>query len=296
MQDASTPRRRGPSARWILVGMAVLTGLAATGIAVALDNSAATPHASSEHHRHNRSAAPTGHAPTTTGATTSTLPPAGPGSVPGAVTAIGDSVMLDYQKPLRFALPGADVEATVSRQWSDGESLLGSIKSQGRLGGEVIVGLGTNGPITDADFDTMMSILQGASRVVFVNVHVDRPWQDTDNGCWTVELCDTRMQWWPSGPPWRTRLAMVRGGRNPSANQRTGSGGPGLVGGDHAHQGLNPRAVSWSAARSLPSSVRCGLTGVPETGSRADVCSVSICRSPPDVPPAARASLDGSPA
>ena len=27
----------------------------------------------------------------------------------------------------------------------------------------------------------MMSILQGASRVVFVNVHVDRPWQDTNN-------------------------------------------------------------------------------------------------------------------
>ena len=45
----------------------------------------------------------------------------------------------------------------------------------------MIVGLGTNGPITDADFDTMMSILGGASRVVFVNVHVDRPWQDSNN-------------------------------------------------------------------------------------------------------------------
>ena len=68
--------------------------------------------------------------------------------MPGAVTAIGDSVMLDYQDPLRFALPGADVEAAVSRQWSDGESLLSSIKAQGKLGGEVVVGLGTNGPIT----------------------------------------------------------------------------------------------------------------------------------------------------
>ena len=41
--------------------------------------------------------------------------------------------------------------------------------------------LGTNGPITDTDFDNMMSILQGASRIVFVNVHVDRPWQDPNN-------------------------------------------------------------------------------------------------------------------
>ena len=48
-------------------------------------------------------------------------------------------------------------------------------------GGDVIVGLGTNGPITDADFDDMMAILGGASRVVFVNVHVDRPWQDPNN-------------------------------------------------------------------------------------------------------------------
>ena len=43
----------------------------------------------------------------------------------------------------------------------------------------MIVGLGTNGPITAADFDSMMAILNGAtSPVVFVNTHVDRPWQD----------------------------------------------------------------------------------------------------------------------
>ena len=46
---------------------------------------------------------------------------------------------------------------------------------------DVIVALGTNGPITDTDFNDMMSILGGASRVVFVNVHVDRPWQDPNN-------------------------------------------------------------------------------------------------------------------
>jgi hypothetical protein len=90
--------------------------------------------------------------------------------------------MLDYQTPLQQAVPGINVEAAVSRQWSDGETILQQLKAAGQLGAVVIVGLGTNGPITDADFDAMMTTLSGASRVVFVTVHVDRPWQDPNNG------------------------------------------------------------------------------------------------------------------
>ncbi len=89
--------------------------------------------------------------------------------------------MLDYQDSLQAAVPGINVDAAVSRQWSDGETILQGMKASGQLGAQVIVALGTNGPITDTDFDTMMSILGGASRVVFVNVHVDRPWQDPNN-------------------------------------------------------------------------------------------------------------------
>jgi hypothetical protein len=100
---------------------------------------------------------------------------------PAQVTAIGDSIMVDYQDPLMVDIPGVTVDAVVGRQWSTGESILQRMRAMGQLGREVIVGLGTNGPITDADFDTMMSILADASRVAFVNVHVDRPWQDADN-------------------------------------------------------------------------------------------------------------------
>ena len=97
------------------------------------------------------------------------------------MTAVGDSVMIDYQVPLEADVPGIAVDAAVSRQWSDGESILSSLKASGQLGAEVIVALGTNGPITDTDFNSMMSILGGASRIVFVNTHVDRPWQDPNN-------------------------------------------------------------------------------------------------------------------
>ncbi|HEY5384940.1 MAG TPA: hypothetical protein VIJ56_06860 [Acidimicrobiales bacterium] len=141
--------------------------------------------ATSTHPRH-LSAASRPEATTTTTTTippttTTTTRPAGPGFNAGQVTAVGDSVMLDYQDPLKTTIPGINVDAAVSRQWSDGEQILQTFKADGQLGGDVIVGLGTNGPITDADFDNMMTILSGASRVVFVNVHVDRPWQDPNN-------------------------------------------------------------------------------------------------------------------
>jgi hypothetical protein len=118
-------------------------------------------------------------APPTT--TTSTLPPPAAGFLAGHVTAVGDSVMLDYQTPLETDIPGVDVEASVSRQWGAGEDLLTQLKAEGHLGAEVIVALSTNGPISSTDFDNMMSVLQGASRIVFVNVHVDRDWQDPNN-------------------------------------------------------------------------------------------------------------------
>ncbi len=119
--------------------------------------------------------------PPTTTTTASTLPPPGPGFVAGRVTAVGDSVMLDYQAALQADIPGVMVDASVSRQWSDGLQILQELKASGQLGAEVIVALGTNGPITDSDFDAMMQTLNGASRVVFVNIHVDRPWQDPNN-------------------------------------------------------------------------------------------------------------------
>jgi hypothetical protein len=178
-RHASTPTRWRPSGRITAVVLAVVALLAAGTAFLVFENSAtSTPshHLGAPARPRATTTAPT--APTTT--TTTTRPP-GPGFNPGQVTAIGDSLMLDYQDPLEMSIPGVKVDAAVSRQWTDGESILQTMKAYGLLGADVIVGLGTNGPITNADFDDMMSILGGASRVVFVNVHVDRPWQDLNN-------------------------------------------------------------------------------------------------------------------
>lgn len=100
------------------------------------------------------------------------LPSPGRGFVACRVTAIGDSVMLDVQPSLAAAIPGVAVDASVSRQWDAGVALAAQLRSQGVLGAIVVVDLGTNGPVSWQQFTNMMDVLAGASRVVFVSVHL----------------------------------------------------------------------------------------------------------------------------
>jgi hypothetical protein len=100
------------------------------------------------------------------------LPAPAKGFVACRVTAIGDSVMLDAQPALAAAIPGIDVQASVSRQWDTGVALAQQLKSAGVLGAIVVVDLGANGPISWQQLTNMMNVLAGASRVVFVTVHL----------------------------------------------------------------------------------------------------------------------------
>jgi hypothetical protein len=174
---------RSDGRRWriptLIAGAVIVVG---AGVAFVATRPAASPRTEAPLHSPGPSslhAAPT--TPTSTTTTTSTLPPPAAGFLPGHVTAVGDSVMLDYQTPLQTDIPGITVEAAVSRQWAAGEDVLAQLKAEGQLGAQVVVALGTNGPISSTDFTDMMNILQGASRIVFVNIHVDRPWQDPNN-------------------------------------------------------------------------------------------------------------------
>jgi hypothetical protein len=178
--DPAARKRRRPSGKVTVIALAVVALVGGAATFVVLETSATSTPA-----QHGAAAGHPGDSPQHIAAapttTTSTTRPAGPGFDVGKVTAVGDSVMLDYQDPLQASIPGIDVNAAVSRQWAAGEWILQVLKDENQLGADVIVALGTNGPITDTDFDAMMGILGGASRVVFVNVHVDRPWQDPNN-------------------------------------------------------------------------------------------------------------------
>jgi hypothetical protein len=169
-------RRRARRRRRLLIGLGLVVILALGAVGALL---------ASRHHQASRATAadPTTSkaAPTSSTSSTTTMQAPGPGFVAGKVTAVGDSVMIDYQDPLEQDIPGIAVDGTVSRQWYAGEQILSQLKASDSLGATVIVGLSTNGPISTADFDAMMSILSGASKVIFVNVHVDQPWQDPNN-------------------------------------------------------------------------------------------------------------------
>jgi hypothetical protein len=97
-----------------------------------------------------------------------------------SVTAIGDSVMLGALPDLRQAFPGAVVDAVEGRQAEEVFAIVDSLLANGHLGKIVVLQTGTNGTIDPAVLDTVLGKLAGR-KVVILNVHVPRPWQNADN-------------------------------------------------------------------------------------------------------------------
>jgi peptidoglycan/LPS O-acetylase OafA/YrhL len=125
----------------------------------------------------------------------STIPPDVDGTVSttppeNRVLAIGDSVMLDAATDLVQDLgPSTVVDAVVGRQVSDGIERLSDYQAAGRLSDltALVIGLGTNGPMSLAQCDQILSLASSVPRVVFVNVRMPRPWESITNG--TLATC-----------------------------------------------------------------------------------------------------------
>ena len=96
------------------------------------------------------------------------------------VTAIGDSVMLGAVAGLTDALPGATVDAVEGRQPSSAFSLIDGLVSNGHLGADVVLNIGTNGTIDPHALDSLLTLVADR-RVTILNLHVPRPWQDLNN-------------------------------------------------------------------------------------------------------------------
>jgi peptidoglycan/LPS O-acetylase OafA/YrhL len=125
-------------------------------------------------------------APTTTAhppppsSTVATIPPIVPMS--GAqLTAIGDSVLLGARGWMREQFPGLMLNAEVGRQFYVLPDLLPALAKFGALRADVIIDLGTNGPPTAQDLDTVLTYLSHAHRVVLVTTREPRSWQDLSN-------------------------------------------------------------------------------------------------------------------
>jgi peptidoglycan/LPS O-acetylase OafA/YrhL len=128
-----------------------------------------------------------GHARPTPGqapAPAATPSPSGPGpwKIHGRqVTAIGDSVMLASAQQLHSALPGIYIDAQVSRQMAAGLAEVSSLASEGLLRPVVIVGLGTNGAVTNGQIRDLLAEIGPSRKLVLVNTYEARPWEHADN-------------------------------------------------------------------------------------------------------------------
>ncbi|WP_022883245.1 acyltransferase family protein [Glaciibacter superstes] len=104
--------------------------------------------------------------------------PAPAGAIPTGdkITAVGDSVMLAAAPELQASFPGIAIDAAVSRSMQTAPAILTSLADTGQLRPVVLVGLGTNGPIDEADLAAIESILGPDRELVVINTFADRDW------------------------------------------------------------------------------------------------------------------------
>ena len=99
----------------------------------------------------------------------------------GALTAIGDSVMLGVAGQLMDKIDGSQVDAEVSRQASGVLERVQKLSKKGLLAPTVVIHTGTNGIVTEDQLREMLDLLSDRERVVVVNTNVPRPWMEPNN-------------------------------------------------------------------------------------------------------------------
>src|SRR5690606_34739464 len=108
-------------------------------------------------------------------------PAAPPAQTIPSVTAVGDSVMLGAAYAMAGSIPGIDLDAEVGRQAASAIGLIQHKAAAGVLGQVVVVHIGNNGTLTNEQFDQLMAAIGPERRVVVLNLHVPRAWQDSNN-------------------------------------------------------------------------------------------------------------------
>jgi peptidoglycan/LPS O-acetylase OafA/YrhL len=104
-----------------------------------------------------------------------------PTNANGALTAIGDSVMLGIASQLQAKVDGTQVDAEVSRQASGVLERVQRLSKKGLLAPTVVLHTGTNGVVTEDQLREMLDILSDRERVIVVNTNVPRPWMEPNN-------------------------------------------------------------------------------------------------------------------
>ena len=95
-------------------------------------------------------------------------------------TFIGDSVMKMGEPYIKEIFKDANIDAKVSRQFTDLPKVLESLTATKKLKNIVIIHLGTNGVINKESFESSMKLLEGKT-VYLMNTVVPKPWEKSVN-------------------------------------------------------------------------------------------------------------------
>ena len=96
------------------------------------------------------------------------------------VTFVGDSILLGAAAPLTEVFPQSVIDGKVGRQLSQSADVVQSLLDSGSMNDVVVIVLGSNGPFTEDQLDSLMQML-GDREVFLMNTHVPREWQDNVN-------------------------------------------------------------------------------------------------------------------
>jgi peptidoglycan/LPS O-acetylase OafA/YrhL len=132
---------------------------------------------------------PTGAAPSTSSPSSLSPSPAAcpssaarPPKVSGRqVTAIGDSVMVASAAALDAALPGIYIDAEVGRAMINGLAAIQSLAARGELRPYVVVGLGTNGPVSAAQIRQLRRLVGPNRELILINTFGPMSWESSVN-------------------------------------------------------------------------------------------------------------------
>ena len=97
------------------------------------------------------------------------------------VTAIGDSVMVASAAALDGALPGVYINAQVGRAMVNGLTVIQGLAARGELRHFVVVGLGTNGPVSAAQIRQLRRLIGPDRDLILVNTYGPMPWESSVN-------------------------------------------------------------------------------------------------------------------
>ncbi len=100
---------------------------------------------------------------------------------PYSVLLIGDSVSLMAMDSFNETFPGGHMDSSVSRWVAEAPGIVDHYKSLSLVGDVVVIALGTNGPVTDDQFDDIMNVVPKETRCFFVNTRDTQDWMASCN-------------------------------------------------------------------------------------------------------------------